>query len=243
MISIIIPLYNERDNIIHYNNDLFPIIDEIGKKYGETFEFIFVDDGSKDDTVEKIGEVVTSRPDTKILRHEINMGMGNAIKTGLSASKGDLIITMDADLTFRPVDVAKLIEKFRETRADCISGSPYLEKGLMEEVAPLRLLMSKTVNFLYRLLLRSHITCVSPIFRLYKRSVLTEMQITSKNFEINAEIISKLLISGKTVVEVPVPLLKRKFGSSKINIKKEIKNYLMLLYKIFRTKYLHREWV
>jgi hypothetical protein len=45
------------------------------------------------------------------------------------------------------------------------------------------------------------------------------------------------------VVEVPVPLLKRKFGSSKINIKKEIKNYLMLLYKIFRTKYLHREWV
>lgn len=243
MISIIFPLYNERDNIIHYNNDLFPIIDGIGEKYDERIEFIFVDDGSKDDTIERIKDVTGKRADVKILLHETNKGMGNAIKTGLSASSGDLIITMDADLTFRPVDVAKLIEKFQETHADCISGSPYLERGLMEEVTPFRLLMSKTVNFLYRLLLGGHITCVSPIFRLYKRSVLKEMQITSKNFEINAEIISKLLIGGKTVVEVPVPLLKRKYGSSKINVKKEVKNYLMLLYKIFCTKYLHQEWI
>ena len=113
----------------------------------------------------------------------------------------------------------------------------------MEEVTPFRLLMSRSVNFLYRVLLGTGITCVSPIFRLYKRSVLTEMDITSKNFEINAEIISKLIINGKKVVEVPVPLLKRKHGNSKINVRKEVKNYIILLYKIFRTKYLHRDWV
>jgi dolichol-phosphate mannosyltransferase len=149
---------------------------------------------------------------------------------------------MDADLTFRPVDIEKLVMKFRETNADCISGSPYLEKGLLEEVTPFRLLMSRTVNGMYRLLLGGGITCVSPIFRLYKRSVLMEMDITSKNFEINAEIISKLLITGKPVVEVPVPLLKRKYGESKINVRKEVKNYLLLLWRIFKTKYLHQEW-
>jgi hypothetical protein len=69
------------------------------------------------------------------------------------------------------------------------------------------------------------------------------MKITSSNFEINAEIISKLIMTGKKVVEVPVPLLKRRFGNSKINIIKEIKNYLSLFYKIFRTKYLHKEWI
>jgi dolichol-phosphate mannosyltransferase len=242
MISLIFPLYNERDNVTHYPADLFPIIDDIAQKTNERFEFIFIDDGSRDDTVEQLREITLGRRDVKILVHKKNSGMGTAIKTGLLASRADLIITMDADLTFRPVDVIKLIEKYRETNADCISGSPYLENGLMEEVTPFRLLMSKTVNFLYRMLLGSRITCVSPIFRLYKRKILIEMDITSRNFEINAEIISKLLIQGKTVVEVPVPLLKRKFGESKINIKKEIKNYLLLLYKIFKTKYLHQDW-
>ncbi|MFA4877226.1 MAG: glycosyltransferase [Methanoregula sp.] len=243
MISLIFPLYNEQENIVHYTTDLFPIIDEIQKKSGEDFEYIFVDDGSRDDTVKRIQTITRDRTDVKILRHEKNSGMGTAIKTGLAASSGDLIITMDADLTFRPVDVEKLLVKYQETHADCVSGSPYLEKGLMEEVTPFRLLMSKSVNFLYRMLLGSRITCVSPIFRLYKRSVLAEMEITSRNFEINAEIISKLLIGGKTVVEVPVPLLKRKYGESKINIKKEVKNYILLLFKIFKTKYLHMKWV
>ena len=242
MISIIVPLYNERENIIHYHTDLFPIIDDIAKKTGERFEFIFVDDGSRDDTVEQVRALARSRSDIKILMHQKNCGMGAAIKTGLASSLGELIITMDADLTFRPVDVLKLIEKYRETSADCISGSPYLEKGLMEEVTPFRLLTSRSVNFLYRMLLGSRITCVSPIFRLYRRSVLVEMTISSRNFEINAEIISKLLIGRKKVVEVPVPLLKRKYGESKINLKKEVKNYLLLLFRIFKTKYLHSEW-
>jgi len=242
MISLIFPLYNEQENIVHYTTDLFPIIDSIKQRTNENFEYIFIDDGSRDETVKTIQEIASNRTDVKILRHEKNSGMGTAIKTGLAACSGDLVITMDADLTFRPVDVEKLIAKYQETHADCISGSPYLERGLMEEVTPFRLIMSKSVNFLYRMLLGSGITCVSPIFRLYKRSVLSEMEITSRNFEINAEIISKLIIDGKTVVEVPVPLLKRKYGESKIDIKKEIKNYILLLYRIFKTKYLHREW-
>ncbi len=242
MISIIIPLFNERDNIIHYNTDLFPVIEDIAKKYHEEVEFIFVDDGSKDDTIKKIQEIADIRSNIRIAQHGTNKGMGNAIKTGLALCKGELVITMDADLTFRPVDVEKLLAKFTETHADCISGSPYLENGLMEEVTPFRLLMSKSVNFLYRVLLGSKITCVSPIFRLYRTKLLRDLNITSNNFEINAEIISKLLIIGKTVVEVPVPLLKRKYGTSKINVRKEIANYMRLMWKIFKTKYLHKEW-
>lgn len=242
MISIIFPLYNERDNVVHYETNLFPIIDAIAERTGESFEYIFVDDGSCDDTVDCVKKVARDRTDVTVCVHQKNSGMGIAIKTGIDSSHGNLIITMDADLTFRPVDVELLIGKYRETQADCISGSPYLKKGLMEEVTPIRLLMSKTVNFLYRILLGGGITCVSPIFRLYKRSVLEEIDISSRNFEINAEIISKLLIRGGTVFEVPVPLLKRKYGESKINVKREIRNNIILLYRIFKTKYLHRDW-
>lgn len=242
MISIIFPLFNERDNVIHYDTDLFPVIDIIAERTGESFEFIFVDDGSCDDTVECIKKVTRGRSDVTVQVHQKNSGMGTAIKTGINSSQADLVITMDADLTFRPVDVELLIRKYRETLADCISGSPYLEKGLMEEVTLSRLVMSKSVNFLYRVLLGGGITCVSPIFRLYKRSILEELDISSRNFEINAEIISKLLIRGGSVFEVPVPLLKRKYGESKINVKREIRNNIILLYKIFKTKYLHRKW-
>jgi len=242
MISIIIPLYNEQDNVIHYPFELFAIIDKIGKTTGEQIEYLFIDDGSRDDTVRRIREVTDGRTDVRILLHETNKGMGSAIRTGLAASNGNLVVTLDADLTFRPVDVEKLIAKYRKTDADCISGSPYLERGLMEEVTPFRLFMSKSVNFLYRLLLGSGITCVSPVFRLYKRSALDTIEITSCNFEINAEIISKMIMSGKRVAEVPVPLLKRKYGESKINIKKEIRNNILLLYRIFMTKYLRRSW-
>jgi dolichol-phosphate mannosyltransferase len=242
MISIIIPFYNERENVLHYNQDFFPVIEKIACKHGETFSFIFVDDGSKDDTLIQLNNVAQNRSDITILKHETNRGMGTAIKTGLAACNSELVVTMDSDLTFRPEDVDKLIEKFRETNADCISGSPYRRSGLMGEVAPSRLFLSASVNFMYRCLLGKKITCVSPIFRLYKRDELSKLTITSKNFEINAEIISKLLITGKNVEEIPVPLLRRRYGCSKINVKKEIKNNLLILYKIFRTKYLHRDW-
>lgn len=242
MISVIVPLYNEEDNVVHYPKDLFPIIDAIGAAAGEKIEYVFVDDGSRDATVERIRAVAGSRPDVRILLHEKNQGMGAAIKTGIAGSYGDLIVTLDADLTFRPADVEKLIKKYGETHADLVSGSPYLEPGLLEEVTPFRLFMSRSVNALYRLLLGGGITCVSPVFRLYRREALSDLQITSNNFEINAEIIAKLLIAKKNVVEVPVPLLKRKYGESKINIKKEIKNNILLLTRIFRTKYLGQEW-
>ena len=242
MISIIIPLFNERENVVTYESDLFPAIGAIAQECGESFEFVMVDDGSSDDTFERVSDLARQRDDVVVLRHKKNSGMGTAIRTGLARAKGDLIVTMDSDLTFRPQDVRVLIAAYRRTGADCISGSPYLEKGLMEEVTPFRLLMSRSVNFMYRLLLGGNISCVSPIFRLYKKEIFSTITVTSENFEINAEIVSKLLIKNMNVVEVPVPLLKRRHGSSKIRVTKEIRNYLRLLYRIFSTKYLHREW-
>lgn len=242
MISIIIPLFNERENVLRYPSDLFPVVDRIERECDESFEYLMVDDGSSDDTFLQITEIAKKYSDVRVFHHGKNSGMGTAIMTGIAQARGDLIITMDSDLTFRPEDIPKLIAAYRQTGADCISGSPYLEDGLMEEVTPFRLLMSRSVNFLYRLLLGGEISCVSPIFRLYKKEIFHEITVTSKNFEINAEIISKLLIKKKQVSEIPVPLLKRRHGTSKIRITKEIRNYLWLFYRIFRTKYFHQDW-
>jgi len=242
MISIIIPLYNEEDNIHLYKNELLEVSRKIAKSFNETVEFIFVDDGSVDHTWDKISEFVTEQ-DVIVSRHDRNMGLGKALRTGFSLANGDIIITIDADLTFQPIDIKELLEVYYKTNADCVSGSPYLRSGLMEEVTPFRLFMSKVANSMCKIvLLNNNISCVSPIFRLYETPVLKKLSLTSNNFEINAEIISKLLISDYTVVEAPVMLLRRRYGISKINIFREIKNYFVLFYRIIRMKYLGMGW-
>jgi dolichol-phosphate mannosyltransferase len=241
-VSIVVPLYNEEDNVDNYELELFPVVDEIAERYHIPIDFIFVDDGSKDRTLDKISSIATKRQNVVVLHHQKNRGMGAALKTGFAHTAADLIITMDADLTFRPEDIPVLLDAYFRERPECVAGSPYLQNGLMKEVAPMRLFFSRSVNFMYRMLLRQPITCVSPIFRLYRAETLKELDLESENFEINAEIISKYLISGYRVIEVPVELHKRRYGESKINIRREVLNNLKIMRKIVRTKYFHRPW-
>lgn len=242
MISLIIPLYNEEENVKIYPTELFPVIEQIGSDFNEQFEYIFVDDGSKDRTLVYLKEISLGRHDIRIHSHGINKGLGAAIKTGIQSAGGDLILCIDADLTFRPENIRNLLSGYHDTHADCISGSPYIHEDHMESVAAHRAVISKSINGIYRLLLGTQITAISPIFRLYTKSAIESISISSNNFEINAEILAKLLMSGKRVHEVPVPLYQRRFGVSKINIKKEILNNIRLIYKIINVKYFHAPW-
>lgn len=207
------------------------------------FELVFVDDGSSDGSFSDMEKFARFGRNVLLIRHERNAGMGAAIKTGIRASHGSQIITMDADLTFRAEDIRILLDAFeKHPDVDCISGSPYLGPGLLDEVQPVRRLMSKGVNLLYRMMLGWEITSVSPIFRLYKKDVFDRITLQSNNFEINAEILSKMIFSGLLVLEVPVALHHRQYGKSKINVTKSAKVHVRLLYKIFTTKYLNKHW-
>lgn len=242
MISLVIPLYNEEDNVLIYPEELFPVVERLSKECDEQFEYIFVDDGSVDNTFNNLKALSHDFKGVKLVSHGENRGLGAAMKTGLMNTKGDFIIFIDADLTFRPENIKDLIIGYRISHADCVSGSPYIHEGHMKDVALHRLLISKTINGIYRLLLGENVTSISPIFRLYKSDSIKNLSITSNNFEINAEILAKLLINGKKVQEIPVPLYQRRYGVSKIQIKKEIINNIRLIYKIFKVKYLQKSW-
>lgn len=243
MISILIPLFNEAENARLYPERLFPVAGPIIERYGETCEYVLVDDGSRDTTLDELNRLRELRKDVVVVPHGVNRGMGVAIRTGLAHCKGDLVIMMDSDLTYRPEDIGKLLAAYRETGADCISASPYRGRDLAKEISsPFRLFISKSVNFLYRVLLQDDLTCVSAIFRLYKKEVLDELNLESNNFEICAEIIAKLILNKKIVHEIGVMVYTREFGVSKLNVKKEVINNLRILYKIFRVRYFKRKW-
>ena len=243
MISILLPLYNEAENVRHYPERLFSVAGPIIERYGETCEYVLVDDGSRDTTLEELNTLAETRQGITVIAHGVNKGMGAAIRTGIAHCKGDLIIMMDSDLTYRPEAIEKLLVAYRETNADCISASPYRERDLSTEISsPFRLFISKSVNFLYRILLQDDLTCVSAIFRLYRKNVLDELPLESNNFEICAEIIAKLILNKKTVQEIGVRVYTREFGESKLNVKKEIVNNIRILFKIFKAKYLGWKW-
>jgi dolichol-phosphate mannosyltransferase len=243
MISIVIPLYNEVENAALYPEKLFPVAESIVRQFNETCEFVLVDDGSRDATLQILHELKTNHSNVTVVPHGANKGMGAAIKTGFAHCKGDLVMTMDSDLTYRPQDIEKLLLAYKESNVDCVSGSPYRKKDLASDISsPFRLFMSGSVNSLYRFLLKNDLTCVSGIFRLYKKAALDELNLKSNNFEINAEIISKLILNGKTVREIGVKLYEREFGQSKLNVRKEILNNLKILYKIFKSRYLKKKW-
>lgn len=243
MISFIIPLFNEAENARLYPERLFPIAGPIVERYGETCEYILVDDGSSDTTLDELNKLKMMQKNIVIVSHGVNKGMGVAVRTGLANSKGDLVIMMDSDLTYRPEDIEKLLETYRKTGADCISASPYRGKDLSAGISsPFRLFISKSVNYLYQVLLQYDLTCVSGIFRLYKKKALDELTLESNNFEICAEIISKLILNGKSVHEVGVKVYSREYGESKLNVKKEVVNNLRILSKIFKVKYIRQKW-
>jgi dolichol-phosphate mannosyltransferase len=243
MISVIIPLYNEEENVLLYPEELLPVAGSIIRNFGEDCEFVLVDDGSRDRTLERLHALGEGRPNITVVSHGTNRGMGAAIRTGLAHARGDLVITMDSDLTYRPEDIAKLLAAYRDTGADCISASPFRGGDQVNEISsPFRLLLSRGVNFLYRILLGKDITCVSGIFRLYRKEALDELTLASDNFEIDAEIISKLILRGRSVREVGVKLHEREYGVSKLDVRREVRNNLKILGKIFRARLLRRSW-
>ena len=241
-VSIIIPIFNEEQILSRYPDLLYPVLDELKSRYPYEFELILVNDGSSDRSMETMKEIGKLRPGVIITENEKNMGMGAAMKKGLSVSSGDLVVFLDADLTFRPEDIGRLLDAYQENPADCISGSPYLDRNSTRDVDPVRKLLSKTVNILYSIDLGKKMTSVSPIFRLYRKRVFTEIPIKSNNFEINAEILSKMIFADMTVREIPITLYSREHGISKSRLSRTIMQHVKILGKIFKVRYLGRPW-
>ena len=224
-LSVILPCFNEADNIPLWERDLFPVLDALPFPS----ECLVVDDGSRDHTLSAVDALVHRRDHVRLLRHERNRGLGAAVRTGLAAATGDAILTLDSDLTFPPSIIPAMVEAF-EPAAACVCASPFL--GTFQGVGLSRRILSHGVNMMYRVLMARPLTAVSSICRLYRADVLRSLPLTSESFDINAEIIFQLLQHGAEIREIPSPLSVRQFGVSKISTAREIRNHFRMFARI-----------
>jgi len=225
-LSVLVPCYNEVTGLAHLEETLPPALDNLGIPY----EVITIDDGSNDGTGQALEELTRRRNQFRLVSHEKNRGLGAAIRTGIKEAKGIWVVVLDADMTFSPNFIGILLKTQKETSADCVSGSPYL--GGMPGVPWTRRLPSLALNAFYRGLLGREQTSFTPLFRLYRTSLLRTLDLKCDGFEISVEILALLLRAGAKICEVPVPLSVRAFGESKLNRQRELWNHAALALRL-----------
>lgn len=228
MITFAFPAFNEAENLRRFPAEVIPVFNALNEPY----EIVVVDDGSTDATAavaRALGAPV------RLVQHERNRGLGAAIRTAIKEAKGDILITMDTDLTFAPSLVPVLLERFRKGDVDVVCGSPKLA-GYGKDIPSYRLFVSHVASLVYRVVLGARLSTVTPIFRLYKREQLLSLPLQATGFDINAEILFYLVRAGRRIAEVPAALTQRIHGESKLEYRKEMKRHLRLLKRMITLR-------
>lgn len=227
-VSVIIPMLNEEENV---QRTLF----EVNKVMNEypAYEIIAVDDGSTDNTYSILNEFASKNSHVHIIKHQINLGMGKAIRTGIDSSKGNIIVTIDADLSYKASHIPELVsELINDDSVDIVVGSQYMEGGGVKNIPFSRLFISKVANKFIGYSMTENLSTVTGVLRAYRREVLESMELESNGTKINLEILSKAIATGSKIKEVPVILEGRELGESKIKIKsKTISHVLFSFYE------------
>ncbi|MEL7669960.1 glycosyltransferase family 2 protein [Methanobacterium sp.] len=214
-ISVIIPMYNEEENAL---NTLARVNDVL--KIYDNYEIIAVDDGSADDTFKLASEFSFNNPNIRILQHSVNMGMGRSIRTGFDSSEGDIIVTVDADLSYKPDHIPKLVDELlADGTVDIVVGSPYMEGGGVSNVPFLRLFISRAANKFVGFSMAENLSTVTGVLRAYKREVIDSLELESNGTDINLEILSKASATKFKIKEIPALLEGRELGQSKLKFR------------------------
>jgi len=231
--SLVIPCYNEQESIRQLCERLEALVQDIGST--DSIEVIFVDDGSTDRTLENLASHATNLP-YRIVRHERNRGLGAALRTGIRASDGEEIVTLDSDCTYDPGETPRLLEALR-AGASVVTGSPYHPEGHVEGVAVWRLVLSRSLSHLYSLVLPVRLNTYTSMFRAYRRSALPDLDALDDGFLAVTQLLVEPILRGLTVVEVPTTLHVRRYGQSKMSVMRVGLSHLRYIGRVVRMRH------
>lgn len=229
-LSVVVPCYNEAAGIPQLKERLLPVLDRVAAT-GREVELLLVDDGSRDHTFELLKEAFASRPGARVVRHERNMNLGAAVRTGVAESKGEWIANLDSDCTYDPALLEPMLAEM-EKGADLVTVSPYHPRGKVEGVPAYRMFLSKSLTAMYRLILRKRIYTFTALARVYRRDIVPRISSPAFDFTCLAEMMLKALKQDLRVAEVPAVLSVRRFGESKMKTARVIRAHLRLIARL-----------
>jgi len=204
-LTVIIPAYNEKNTILEIVRRVqaTKLVDEI----------IIVDDGSTDGTRALIA-TMDGKDNVKVILHEKNQGKGAAVRTGISAATGDVLMIQDADLEYDPREYPNLMKPIEEGLADVVYGSRFLG-------APHRAILfwnmvaNKLLTLMTNILYNNILTDMETGYKVFKREVVVDMKIHAKRFDFEPEFTAKILKKNVRVFEVPISFNPRDYSEGK----------------------------
>lgn len=220
LLSVIVPCYNEEATISAMLEQVLAVTLEK--------EIIVVDDHSKDRTYEILQQLSSIEPSIRVLRHPRNRGKGNAIRTGLAAAQGDIVIIQDADLEYDPNDYYELVRPIVAGKVDVVFGSRFAGRhtGMYFWNAVGNKFLTMMTNFLYNAWISDMETC----YKVMRRDILCSLDLRSNDFRIEPEIAAKVLRLGYRIYEVPISYMGRTYEEGKKIRKRDgLKAIVMLL--------------
>lgn len=204
LVSLVIPAYNEGAIIGHNLAVLEGHMNSLEEEY--RWEMIVINDGSTDNTGELAESFAQGRANVRVYHHPTNFGLGQAFKFAFRHCRGDYIVTFDADLSYSPDHIDKLLDRIRATGAKLVLASPYMKGGTISHVPPLRRVLSRVANRFLSLLSYGRLSTLTCMVRAYDGRFLRSVTLRSMGMDIMPETVYKTLVLRGRIEQVPAHL-------------------------------------
>jgi glycosyltransferase involved in cell wall biosynthesis len=226
-LSVIIPAYNEQDNITD-------VINKIEEALDIPHELVVVNDHSIDTTAQLVTRLTRQYNNIRLVENKLPRGFANALKTGFSNVATDIAVPVMADLCDDLSAIKKMLQKINDGY-DVVCGSRYIKGGARLGGSKLKGFFSSFVGRSLCFLLGLPTHDIANAFKMYRKNVIDSIDIKSKGFEISMEIPLKAYYLGFKIAEVPTVWKERTKGKSSFKMFKLFPNYLKLyLWAIFK---------
>jgi dolichol-phosphate mannosyltransferase len=234
-LSVVIPAYNEEQNIVKCIQDLQATIRD---EYRIPYEIIVVDDNSKDRTAELVRAEMAKDPAVRLVSRNPPGGFGRAVRSGLEAIRGDVVVIYMADHSDTPEDVAAYYRKIGEGY-DCVFGSRFITGSEVRDYPGLKLVVNRIVNRCIQVMFWTRFNDLTNAFKAYRTAVIRDCgPYRASHFNITLEMSLGALIRGYNIAQIPIRWYGRTWGSSSLRLGEMGRRYLSTLLMLFFQRHL-----
>jgi dolichol-phosphate mannosyltransferase len=220
-VTVVIPAYNEGAALEAHLRTLTEAFDAVSDRY--EVDYVFVDDGSRDETLAIATRIAEERSDMLVLRHENNRGLGAALRTAAEHAHDRYVLTVDSDLSYAPETLMRLLQTAVDNDADVVLASAYMKGGAVRGVPWMRAFLSREANRFLSLATGGRYATLTCMVRVYRLEFLrSRLRFDVDGMDVNAELAFQSLRAGGTIVEIPATLqwpLQRKRNAGRASLR------------------------
>ena len=226
-VSLVVPYYNEVDGMAPLASRLKHLAAQMLPS--RRLECVLVDDGSQDGSEARARECFAGIDDVVFVTHPANRGLGAAMRSGFANATGEIVVAIDSDCTYDPMEVPRLIDELQRASADIATASPYHPDGGVQNVIGWRLFLSRGASWMYRCVCSCKLYTYTSMMRAYRRRVIDNVSFSADGFAGVTEVLLRAASQGYRIVEVPMVLHSRQTGVSKMRVARSMWMHLQLM--------------